>query len=94
MALNFLLIDVICPIITVNALDSSLKDIICVELDSYADTSIVASNVLVTHDHKCYVDVYGYGNKSRHKIIKTFDATVEFDGPLTNASMRAAISHD
>lgn len=58
-----------CPIVTVRSLDSSLNSKIQVELDSHAGTSAVGSNVLVVHDHKCYIEVYGYDNKSRHIFL-------------------------
>ncbi len=73
----------ICPIVTVKSLDSSLNSKIQVELDSYADTSVVGSNVLVVHDHECYVDLFGYDSKSRHKNITTVDAAVAYNDPQT-----------
>ncbi len=72
-----------CPIMTVKLLDSLVNHKIQVELDSHADTSVVGSNVLVVHDHECYVDVYGYDSKSRHKNVTTMDAAVAFDNPHT-----------
>ncbi len=62
---------------------SFTKDNIQVELDSHADTSVVGSNVLVAHDHECYVDVYSYDSKSRHKNITTVDAALAYDNPQT-----------
>ncbi len=35
-----------------------------VELDSHADTCVVGSNVLVVHDHKRFVDVYGFDKET------------------------------
>ncbi len=37
-----------------------------VELDLHSYTSVVDSNILVVHDHECYVDVCGYDSKSYH----------------------------
>ncbi len=42
------------------SLNISVKDNICVELDTHADTSVVHSNELVICDHEHYIDVYGY----------------------------------
>ncbi len=74
----------ICPIVTVKSLDSSLNSKIQVELDSHTDTSVVGSNVLVVHNHECYVDVFQYDSKSRHNnVIVTVDAAVVYDNPQT-----------
>ncbi len=73
----------ICPIITVKSLDCSLNSKIQVELNSHIDTSVVGSNILVVHDHKCYVDIFGYNSKSRHKNVTTVDAAVAYDDTLT-----------
>ncbi len=59
----------ICPIVTVKSLDSSLNSEVQVELDSQADTSVAGSNVLVVHDHECYVNAFGKDSKSRHKNV-------------------------
>ncbi len=65
----------ICPIVTVKLLEGPINHKIWVELDSHADTSAVGSNVLVIHNQECYLDVYGYDSKSRHKIITAVDTT-------------------
>ncbi len=52
-----------------------------VELDLHADTVVVGSNLLVAHDHECYIDVYHYDSKSRHKNITNVDASVACNNP-------------
>ncbi len=69
--------------VTVKSLDGSRKSKIPVELDSHTDTSVIGSNVLVLHDHKCYVDVFVYDSKSRHKNNTTVDTAVVYDDPQT-----------
>ncbi len=73
----------VCPIVTVKSLDNLVNHKIQVELNSYADTSVVGSNVLVVHDHECNVDIYGCDSKSRHRNITTADAAVAYDNPQT-----------
>ncbi len=68
------------PIVTV---ESSLNPKIQVDLDSHTDTSVVGSKVLVVHDHECYIDVFGYNRKSRHKNVTTVDSAVAYDDPQT-----------
>ncbi len=60
-------------------LDSSHNPKIQVELKSHADTSVVVSNILEAHYQECYVDVYGYDSKSRHKNITTVDTPLAYD---------------
>ncbi len=63
------------------SLESSLNSKIQVELDSHIDTSVVSSNVLIVHGHECYVDVFMYNSKSRHKNVTAVDAAVAVDDP-------------
>ncbi len=55
--------------------------IISVELDSYADTCLVSSNVLVIHDHKCFVDVYGFDQETQHSNASTVDVAIHTNTP-------------
>ncbi len=41
--------------------------------------------VLGIHDHKNYVDVYGFDSKSRHKKITTINGHVSYDNPQTES---------
>ncbi len=38
---------------------------------------------MVVHDHKHYVDIFGYDSKSRHKNVTTVDTAVAYDDFLT-----------
>ncbi len=73
----------ICPIVTVKSLDSSLNSKIQVELNSHADTIVVGSNVLVVHNHECYIDVLGYSSKSSHKNVTNVEDAVAHNNPQT-----------
>ncbi len=58
-----------------------------VELDLHADTTIVSPNVLVVHDHECYVDVCGYDSKSRHKNTANVNAAIPSNNPQTGDTL-------
>lgn len=51
---------------------------ILVETDSHADACVVGSNVLVAHNHKCYIDVYSFDQAAWHKNAYTIDATIVY----------------
>ncbi len=49
---------------------------ISVELDSHADTCVVGSNVLVIHNHECFVNVYRFNKGTRHSNVYTINTTI------------------
>ncbi len=60
---------------------------ISVKLDSHADTYVVGSNVLVVHDHKHFVDVYGFDKETRHANASIIDAVIAYKDPVTHLTV-------
>ncbi len=64
-----------------------------VEMDSHADTCVVSSNILVTHDHACYVDVYGFDKETNHSNAYTVDGAIVYKDPVMHSTVIIMINH-
>ncbi len=57
------------------------------KMDSLADTFVVGSNVLVVHNHSCYVDIYSFDKEIWHQNTSTVDTAIMYEDPITHAFM-------
>ncbi len=66
---------------------------ISVELDSHVDTCVVGSNVLIIHDHECFVDIYGFGEEIWHLNACAMDAAIRFKDLMMQSTVIIIINH-